>query len=322
MDFEPDLDDFSGLLSVRRGDEVLGEWCAGMADRSAEAPVTPDTRFALASGSKTFTALTILSLVGDGALALDTRARVILGHDLPLIEDDVTIDHLLTHTSGIGDYLDEDIDVLAPMAVPVQQLDTTSAFLAVLDGHPTKFRAGERFSYCNGGYVVLALIAERVGGMPFADLVAHRVFDPAHMTASGFPRSDHLPPRTAIGYRPDGRTNVFDLPVVGSGDGGCYSTAGDLHRFWLAFTAGTIVSADLVTFAVEQVTRDGGLGYGRGVKVDGRYLVLSGADHGVSAWSCHDPDTGTTVTTLANVETRVIARTRAAMDAAIADRGL
>lgn len=319
MDFQPDLGDFSGLLSVRRGDEVLAEWCVGMADRSAESPNTPDTRFALASGSKTFTALTILSLVGDGALALETSARRILGRDLPLIADDVTIDHLLTHTSGIGDYLDEDIDALAPMAVPVQQLDTTSAFLAVLDGYPTKFRAGERFSYCNGGYVVLALIAERVGGAPFADLVAARVFEPAGMTRSGFPRSDRLPLHTAVGYKPDGRTNVFELPVVGSGDGGGYSTAEDLHRFWRAFTSERIVPADLVARATEPVTGDagGGIGYGRGVTIDGRHLMLSGADHGVSALSIHDPGTGITVTALANVETRVFARTRTAMDAAV-----
>ena len=61
-------------------------------------------------------------------------------------------------------------------------------------GIPTKFPAGERFSYCNGGFVVLALLAERVGGAPFADLVRRRVFEPAGMVDSGFPRSDELPP--------------------------------------------------------------------------------------------------------------------------------
>lgn len=316
--YEPDLDDFSGVLSVRRGGMVLGEWATGVADRSSGTPNTPDTRFALASGSKTFTALTILSLIDDGALRLDTTARSVLGDDLPLIADGVTIDHLLTHTSGIGDYLDEDVDALAPMTVPVQQLESTPAFLRVLDGFPMKFRAGERFSYSNGGYVVLALIAERIGRAPFAELVGHRVFVRAGMTSSGYPRSDHLPPHTAYGYKPDGRTNVFELPVVGSGDGGAYSTVSDLHRFWLALFDGRIVSRAAVASAVEPVTPDGGngVGYGRGIQIDGDVMMLSGADHGVSAMSLHHPTSKTTATALANIETRLMVRTRAAMNAA------
>lgn len=320
LTFTPDLEDFSGVLSVRRADEVLGEWAVGQADRTAQVPHTPETRFGLASGTKTFTALTVLSLVADGALTLDTPARRILGRDLPLIADDVTIDHLLTHRSGIGDYLDEEVDDLAPMSVPVQQLDSTPAYLPMLDGFPTKFAAGERFSYCNGGFVVLAIIAERTSGVPFADLVVQRVFQPAGMAASGFPRSDLLPPGTATGYRPDGRTNVFELPVVGSGDGGAHSTVADLHRFWQALLAGRMLRLELVALATEPVTPDAddGRGYGRGIWLDDGDLMLSGADHGVMAVSRHDPDTGITVSALANVEGlhRGRTRVRRAMDAA------
>ena len=115
-------------------------------------------------------------------LELDTTARSVLGDDLPLIDDAVTVEHLLAHRSGIGDYLDEDDepdvkDYLMP--VPVHELATTEQYLAVLDGHPTKFAPGERFAYCNGGYVVLALIAERASGVPFHDLVQQRVCAPA-----------------------------------------------------------------------------------------------------------------------------------------------
>ncbi|MBD3941467.1 beta-lactamase family protein [Microbacterium sp. NEAU-LLC] len=316
-DLEPDLDGFSGVMSARRGDEVLGEWAVGMADRTWSVPHTPDTRFGLASGTKTFTALTVLSLVGDGLLSLGTTAREILRDDLPLIADDVTIDHLLTHRSGIGDYLDEEIDALAPMTVPVQQLDSTPAYLAVLDGFETKFRAGERFSYCNGGYVVLAILAERVSGTPFPELVAQRVFAPADMTASSMPRSDSLPPQTATGYKDDGRTNVFELPVQGSGDGGAHSTVGDLHRFWLALRGGRILPAELAALATETVTDDAGdgMGYGRGIWLDGEDLLLSGGDHGVTASSRHDPRTAATVTGLANVEVPTFARVKSLMAA-------
>ena len=101
------------------------------------------------------------------------------------------------------------------MPVPVHELATTEQYLAVLDGHPTKFPPGERFAYCNGGYVVLALIAERASGVPFHELVRRRVCEPAGMDDTEFLRSDELPGRAALGYLTvDGvsRTNVFHLP--------------------------------------------------------------------------------------------------------------
>jgi CubicO group peptidase (beta-lactamase class C family) len=313
--FTPDLDGFSGVISIRRDDEVLGEWAVGLADRTAGVANTPHTRFGLASGTKTFTAVTVLSLVADGLLTLDRAARELLGDDLPLIADDVTIDHLLTHTSGIGDYLDEEVDALAPLTIPAQRLDSTPAYLPMLEGFPTKFPAGDRFSYCNGGYVALAVLAERAAGESFDQLVADRVFAPAGMTSSGFPRSDLLPPGTATGYKDDGRTNVFELPVVGSGDGGAHSTVADLHRFWRALRAGRILPQALVPLAVEPTTADAddGMGYGRGVWLDDGDLVMAGGDHGVTAVSRHDPATGITVSGLANIEVRTFARTREAM---------
>jgi len=320
-DVTPDLDGFCGVVSARRGDDVIGEWAVGLADRTSRAPNTPATRFGLASGTKTFTALATLALVGDGLLRRETVVREILGEDLPLVADDVTIDHLLTHTSGIGDYLDEEVDALAPLSVPVQQLDSTPAYLPLLDGFPTKFPAGERFSYCNGGYVVLAIIAERVAGIAFPDLIRTRIFEPAGMVASGFPRSDLLPPGTATGYKQDGRFNVFELPVVGSGDGGAHSTVGDLHRFWQALLSGRIVDPPLVALLTERVTADAGdgLGYGRGVWLEGDDVLVVGGDHGVVAVSRHHAPTSTTVTGLANVEVPTFGRVRELMQALQSD---
>ena len=160
----------------------------------------------------------------------------------------MTVEQLLAHRSGIGDYLDEEVgydfdDYV--LSVPAHELVATEDYLAVLDGHQTKFEPDERFGYCNGGYVVLALIAERVSGIAFHDLVRERVCEPAGMADTEFLRSDELPGRTALGYlQVDGawRTNVFHLPVRGSGDGGIYTTATDVAAFWRAFFAGQIVS--------------------------------------------------------------------------------
>jgi CubicO group peptidase (beta-lactamase class C family) len=302
--------EFSGVVRVDIGDDVEFEQAYGVAHRGYELPNTVDTRFAIASGSKGLTALVIAALIEDGALELATTARSVLGDDLPLIADDVTVEHLLSHRSGIGDYLDENAgqDVADyVMPVSVHQLATTEDYLAVLDGHPTKFPAGERFEYCNGGYVVLALIAERASGVPFHELIRHRVCEPAGMVDSAFLRSDELPGRTALGYlRVDGawRTNVFHLPVRGSGDGGIFTTVADISAFWPAFFAGRIVSSAWVAELVRprsdvpSESKRYGLGFWLGESSD--VVMLEGYDAGVSFHSLHDPGRALTHTVMSN----------------------
>ena len=197
---------FSGVVRVDRGDRVEVLKAYGLAHRGYDIPNEVDTRFALASGTKGLTALTVVSLVEDGTLQLTTTARSVLGKDIPLVGNDVTVEHLLAHRSGIGDYLDEEAGLDLedyPMPVPVHELATTEDYLAVLDGHPPKFAPGERFAYCNSGYVVLALIAERAAGTPFHELVHSRVCERAEMGDTAFLRSDGS--RLPRGQRQDER---------------------------------------------------------------------------------------------------------------------
>jgi CubicO group peptidase (beta-lactamase class C family) len=299
---------FSGVVRVDRGHEVVVQKAYGLAHRGHEIPNEIDTRFAIASGAKGMTALTVVSLVEDGTLALETTARSILGTDLALVGDDVTVEQLLAHRSGIGDYLDEDVetDVTAyVLPAPVHELAATEQYLAVLDGHPPKFAAGERFSYCNGGYVVLALMAERASGVPFHELVAQRVCEPAGMRDTAFLRSDELPGRTAVGYlSADGlRTNGLHLPVRGSGDGGIYTTVADIRALWSAFFGARIVPKPWVhemTRARSEV--DDRLRYGLGfwLYASTKTVVLEGYDAGVSFRSLHDPRADLTCTVVSN----------------------
>jgi CubicO group peptidase (beta-lactamase class C family) len=298
---------FSGVVRVDRAEAPPVIDAFGYADRRWQIPNAPDTRFALASGTKGITALTIASLIEDGTLSLATRARELLGDDLPLIGDDVTVEHLLGHTSGIGDYYDEEVhtDVNAyVMPLPAQQLDTTEAYLAVLDGYETKFAPGERFAYCNSGFVVLALIAERATGIPFHELVVDRVCRPAGMHDTGFFRSDELPERTAVGYLDAHslRTNVFHLPVRGSGDGGIYSTAADVRALWRSFFAGEIVAMEWVNDLVRPRSAAKDNRYGLGLWLDSasEIVLLVGADAGVSFHSSHDPRSSVTATVISN----------------------
>jgi len=301
---------FSGVVRLERDGVVEVDAAYGLADRAHRVPMTTATRLGIASGSKTMTALVVLRLVEDGRLDLGSSARSVLDEDLPLIGDDVTVEHLLAHRSGIGDYLDEDeLDPDDyPMPVSVHRLATTEDFLPLLDGHPAKFPAGERFSYCNGAYVVLALIAERVAGRSYHDLVRELVLAPAGMRDSGFFRSDDLPGDVATGYVEVGghwRTNVFHLPVLGTGDGGMFTTTGDVSRFWDALVGDAIVGpqtrADMLRDR-SPADPDEGRGYGLGfwLRPGSREVTISGADAGVSFASRHDPERGYTHTVIAN----------------------
>jgi CubicO group peptidase (beta-lactamase class C family) len=298
---------FSGVVRIDRGDEILFANAYGFADRRWAVPNDIDTRFAIASGTKGLTALTVVSLIEDGTLELSTPARTLLGDDLLLIRDDVTVEHLLAHRSGIGDYYDEEVHT-DPTAyvlnVAAQELATTEAYLAVLDGYPAKFAPGERFSYCNSGYVVLALIAERASGVPFHELVVQRVCEPAGMPDTAFLRSDELPGSTAVGYvELDGalKTNAFHLPVRGSGDGGIYSTVADFRSLWTAFFAGAIVSLDWVEEMVRPRTETDTTRYGLGFWLGSDdVVVLSGSDAGVSFRSTHHPRADLTYTVVSN----------------------
>jgi CubicO group peptidase (beta-lactamase class C family) len=299
---------FSGVVRVDRGGETELAKAYGLADRRHGIPNAVETQLATASATKGFTALAVVSLIEEGTLQLSTTARSLLGEDLPLIADDVTIEHLLAHRSGIGDYLDEEQDLDFSgylMPVPVHELATTEDYLAVLGGHATKFLAGERFSYSNGGYVVLALLAERASGVSYHELVRARVTDPAGMLDTAFLRSDELPGAAALGYVADGpRTNVFHLPVRGTGDGGIYTTVADMTSFWSALFAGRIVSAEWVAAMVrprsDVPSESSRYGLGFWLHESRDVVMLVGCDTGVSFRSAHDPERGVTHTVISN----------------------
>jgi CubicO group peptidase (beta-lactamase class C family) len=309
IDALADRTKFSGVVRVDRSGDVEFAKAYGLADRGHQIANAVDTQFALASGTKGLTALTVVRLIQDGALELTTTARSVLGKDLPLVHDGVTLEHLLAHRSGIGDYLDEGTDYeitdyMTPVAV--NKMATTDEYLAVLGGYETAFAPDARFAYNNSGFVLLGVIAERASGVPFHDLVRLSVCEPAGMNDTEFLRTDELPGRAALGYldseRP--RTNVLHLPVRGHGDGGIYSTAADVGALWSAFFAGRIVSPDWVAEMVRprsdvpKEERRYGLGFWLHRTSD--VVMLVGYDAGVSFWTGHDPAAATTSTVISN----------------------
>jgi CubicO group peptidase (beta-lactamase class C family) len=149
---------------------------------------------------------------------------------------------------------------------------------------------------------VLALLAERAAGVPFDELVQTRVCERAGMHHTAFLRSDELPARAAIGYLGDGlRSNVFHLPVRGSGDGGIYSTVGDLGTFWRSLFGGEIVDEALVRELVRPRSEvAAGQRYGLGFWLGGDAVMLIGTDAGVSFHSVCNRRTETVFTVISN----------------------
>jgi CubicO group peptidase (beta-lactamase class C family) len=299
--------DFSGVAGIATDDSDTFAVAYGLADRAHDVANTPATRFAIASGTKGFTALAVMRLVETGLVDLTTTARSVLGSDLPLVDDGVTVEQLLAHRSGIGDYLDED-DLDAEdhvLTVPLHTLDTVEAWLPVLDGHPQIAPPGTTFAYNNGGYVLLALLAERISLVPFAALLDELVLHPAGIgDTTGFHRADAVTPGLAVGYLDDGRTNALHLPAVGAGDGGMSSTLADVERFWREVATGGIVGE--ATFATMTRDRSGATGddprYGLGfwLAPAGDAVWLEGCDAGISFRSVHEPGTHRTRTVMSN----------------------
>lgn len=300
---------FTGVIAIDEGDARTLERAEGWMHRGYRVPMRADARIAIASGSKAFTALAVLRLVEEGTLRLDQPARELLGADLPLIDDAVTLEQLLDHTSGIGDYLDEEDDWEVDdfvLSRPVHELTTAESFLPVLDGFPQRATPGEGFVYCNGDYAVLAVLLERATGEPFQRVIARLVLEPAGLERTGFLPLNALPGDAAVGYLDDegDRTNTLHLPVTGAGDGGAFTTADDLHRFWRALHGGRIVAPPTLAMMTaprhdvpdERARSAMGFWLHESLPV----LMLEGYDAGASFCSWHSPAHDTTVSVLGN----------------------
>jgi CubicO group peptidase (beta-lactamase class C family) len=269
--------DFSGAVRVERRGEVIVEFACGYGDRANERLNDLHTRFAVASGTKALTALTIMSLVESGAFTLDTPLRSVVHDDLPHVDEAVTIEHLLTHRSGVGDYLDEaaggDIDDHVLGSLSAHTLETARDYLPLLNTPKQVSAPGEHFVYNNSAFVMLSLVIETTTGS-YHRAVRDHVFTPAAMPDAGFFRTDDLPANAALGYLANGRSNVFHLPVIGMGDGGAFLTLDDTTAFWNAFSTGGIVSLENVAAMTTEVSvYDDKRSYGRG------FWLAPGADH-------------------------------------------
>lgn len=303
---------FSGVVSLAAKEDLF-QAAFGYRDRANKLPNTTKTRFGIASGTKGFTALGIAALIDEGKFGLDTFAYTIIGNRIKNLHKNITIRQLLAHTSGIGDYYDEDeIDDTNEfiLAIPIQNLVSPLDYIPLLEEKAQKFAPGTDTSYSNSGYITLAIIIELVASMPYQKFIEDVVFSKAQMERSGFFRSDCLPANTALGYiseKDQLRTNIFNLPVLGGGDGGAYSTLEDMNRFWQQVKGAHILPDQSVAPFLKWQNMVGNQGYGYGFWIDDKldHIKLVGHDAGVSFFSSTSLTRDEQVTIISNTSTGV-----------------
>ncbi|MFB5944399.1 serine hydrolase domain-containing protein [Albibacterium profundi] len=248
-------------LCVIKNGQIIDQKFEGLADLSVGSNIQSQTVFRMASVSKQFTAMVILMLAEKGLLSLEDRLNDFLG-DCCSAYQDVTLKHLLTHTSGIWDY--------EPLisANQKEQLSDHDAWLLVNFKAETYFKPGERFKYSNTAYCILTLVAEHVAEKPYDELIHEMLFVPLGMRSSMIYNQQKEMTNRALGYAvlKDGfRMNDQSITSATKGDGCVYTSIEDYQRWHHSFYHHVFLSSELFKESTSaQVEVNNGMGYGYG----------------------------------------------------------
>jgi CubicO group peptidase (beta-lactamase class C family) len=259
---------FSGTVCLARGDSALLLRAWGEADREAQVPNRPETRFNIASVGKMFTAVAVAQLVAAGRLRWEDPVARHIPDWLGPTSRSITVAQLLEHTSGLGDFLGRIAE--DPARSRYRRLQDYRA-IALAD--TPAFEPGTGFRYSNVGYLVLGALVESISGRPWDRYLAEEVFAPARMRSTSAYRPPTGERGVARGYveRPGGGWVPNDslLAGLGSPAGGAVSTAADLAAFARALRHGRLIPpAMLDSLLVPRAAMEGtGLLYGRGFTI-------------------------------------------------------
>jgi len=233
---------FSGSVLVAQNGQVILAKGYSQANWDTATPNTPDTRFFLGSLTKAFTAMALLILQEQGKLHVQDPICTYISHCPPPWQS-LSIQELLTHTSGIPQLSDSQLSGASPVD-----------WIASFDNAPLQFKPGGEFQYCSTCYQLLAYVVQQVSGMPYSQFVQQAILDPLHMTSSGFDASAYYAqPSGALGYeswRVKAPQDGFLVSPQWSflfGSGLLYSTVNDLYRWDQAMANNTLVSQATMT---------------------------------------------------------------------------
>lgn len=268
---------FSGVVRVHRGDTVLFDEAFGLADRRYDVPVTPTTRFHIASITKLFTATLVMQQVEAGKLDLDATIAAYLPDYAGPAAKRVTLRQLLTHTSGIANSdTVKSFEQAVAEGVPNYQRPGTIAQL--VERHASGAlvsEPGSKFDYNNADFLILGWMLEKVTGQSFGDLLAEKITGPLGLKDTAMPDWQKIEPGLATSYLHigDGKF-INDLPVYYENwhaAGALISTAADIAAFSDALYGGSLVSAASLQAMLVPALDNYAFGqWVEGVKVHGR----------------------------------------------------
>jgi len=252
---------FSGTVLIRRGRTDLFRRAYGYASRTWNIKNTPETRFRIASVGKMFTAAAVMQLIEAGKFSLDTRVIRYLKLKETRLPPEATVYHMLTMTSGIADWINEESENFEAewnqfcRDHALYLLRRDADYLPIFSQLEPYGAVGEKFRYNGAGFMLLGLMIEKATGLPYFDYIRQNIFAPAGMTQTDFIDLDDVHPNVAEGYVPvrdeDGavinwRKNIYSATAGGAADGGATSTLDDLVRFSRALRNGKLCSKESV----------------------------------------------------------------------------
>lgn len=243
-------DEFSGVVLVARNGEVILEYVCGFANKEKQIPNKIDIKFNLGSTNKMFTGVAIAKLAEQGKLSFqDTVGKHLPNYPNKEVAEKVTIHHLLTHTSGLGHYLNE------KYMANRENLKTIDDFIKLFVSEPLLFKPGEKVSYSGNGYTLLGKIIEAISGQSYYDYIRENIYRKANMldTDSFEIDIDNIRPDIAIGYTRrldiqgnmgsgERKNNLWINLIKGEAAGGGYSTCNDLLSFSKALMQNKLLS--------------------------------------------------------------------------------
>jgi CubicO group peptidase (beta-lactamase class C family) len=290
---------FSGAVLAAKDGKIILSRGYGLANRESKLPNVTGTVFAIGSLTKQFTAAAILQLEARGKLNTQDAAGKYLG-EFPQDKAGITIHHLLTHTSGL-------ISDGANAQLPLERREE---YIEAVKGTKLKSVPGEKFSYSNVGYNLLAAVVEKVSGMTFEDYVQRNLFKPAGMTNTGFiGRWQWDESMTAAGYEPaaigSGSVSRAELPKASKWDdrgaGGVLSTVVDLYKWSRALEGTRILPAAGKRKLYTPFLGDYAYGWEVKKTRQGTPVIQHGGDVlGFQSWFARFPEENLLVITLIN----------------------
>ncbi|HKV64010.1 MAG TPA: serine hydrolase domain-containing protein [Candidatus Acidoferrum sp.] len=300
-----DRREFTGTVLVSSGDRVLFEKAYGYADLEWDIPNTVDAKFRIGSISKQFTAASVLLLAQDRKLDLDQSVTKYIPN-APDAWRPITIHNLLTHTSGIPDFLGFP-GFQAAKTLPSSPHETLLRFR----DRPLEFAPGTEGRYSNSGYVALTCIVENVSGVSFSPFLTDRLFRPLGLNDTGTDTCRVILWHRARGYTHFraglGNADYIDMSIA-TGGGSLYSTVGDLRRWTLALHHNRVVGPNLY----RRMTTPTFHNYGYGLEIrngpDGRIIDHGGGMEGFSSFLQYRELRQLVVAVLANLNTDIAGR--------------